>query len=84
MNWWVLYENSNSALLKMRMGNLNMAAGCECFVLGEEHKSNVYYVMLCLAQLSFRDKSYYWIIVEKRTLKIKLNFMHNKNSNTLC
>jgi len=35
-----LYENSNSALLKMRRGNLGMAAGCECFVLREEQKSN--------------------------------------------
>ena len=36
---WVLYENSNSALLKMRIGILGMAAGRECFVLGEEQKS---------------------------------------------
>ena len=36
MNWWVLYENSNFALLKLRMGNLGMAAERECFVLREE------------------------------------------------
>jgi len=37
----VLYENSNFALLKMRRGNLDMAAGCKCFVLGEEQKSRL-------------------------------------------
>jgi len=48
MDWWVLYENSHSAFLNLRMGIFDMAVGLECFVLGEEQNSYSYDAVLLL------------------------------------